>query len=127
MCLPCIQTLTVTIFNFVSNFDSLCDSVLVKILLYSFRFLSACQVYHIGVCERCQKKMASEKLSSQQMFFAHIHAVVTYLKTHYSHITVLMWDDMMRFTELSILKGNKKYEWKHSGVSMVLCTILPLE
>lgn len=69
--------------------------------------IGADEVYHIGVCERCQKKMASEKLSSQQMFFAHIHAVVTYLKTHYSHITVLMWDDMMRFTELSILKESR--------------------
>ncbi|CAI9725618.1 hexosaminidase D-like [Octopus vulgaris] len=74
----------------------------------SHRFhIGADEVYHIGFCERCKKTMASENLTNQQMFFVHIEKVVKYVKCKYNHLTVLMWDDMMRFCELALLKESK--------------------
>ncbi|MBO8831442.1 family 20 glycosylhydrolase, partial [Staphylococcus aureus] len=34
--------------------------------------IGADEVYHLGLCERCKKKMMSENLTPQQLFFVHV-------------------------------------------------------
>ncbi|WAQ96921.1 HEXD-like protein [Mya arenaria] len=61
------------------------------------------EVYHLGVCERCKEKMALENWTPQQLFFAHMRAVCLYIKEKYPHLTIIMWDDMLRFLEQPVL------------------------
>lgn len=65
--------------------------------------IGADEVYHLGVCERCKKKMILENWTVQQLFFAHIRAVCLYIKQKYPHLTIIMWDDMLRFLEMPVL------------------------
>ncbi|KAL4240788.1 hypothetical protein ACF0H5_001576 [Mactra antiquata] len=65
--------------------------------------IGADEVYHLGVCERCKKKMMMENLTVPQLLFAHIRAVCLYIKQKYPHLTIIMWDDMLRFLELPLL------------------------
>lgn len=66
--------------------------------------IGADEVYHLGVCERCKKKMLLENLTTIQLFFAHIRAVCLYIKQKYPHVTIIMWDDMLRFLEIPVLE-----------------------
>ncbi|XP_033737366.1 hexosaminidase D-like isoform X1 [Pecten maximus] len=68
--------------------------------------IGADEVYHIGVCDKCKKRMSLENLSTQQLFFAHTQAVLLYLKAKHPNIKPIMWDDMLRFTELPVLQGS---------------------
>lgn len=61
------------------------------------------QVYHLGVCERCKRRMSEENLSPQQLFLIHVKAVLGHIKNTHPTITSIMWDDMLRHTELPIL------------------------
>lgn len=65
--------------------------------------IGADEVYHLGACERCKKKMAAENLTIPQLFFVHIRAVCMHMKVKYPALTILMWDDMLRFLELPVL------------------------
>lgn len=65
------------------------------------------QVYHLGVCERCKKKMLIENWTPPQLFFAHVRRVCLYIKQKYPHLTIIMWDDMLRFLEQPVLSGKK--------------------
>ncbi|KAL3876982.1 hypothetical protein ACJMK2_034752 [Sinanodonta woodiana] len=65
--------------------------------------IGADEVYHIGICERCKKRMGTEALTTQQLFFAHIRAVLMHIKKNYPSVIPIMWDDMMRCVELPIL------------------------
>ena len=49
--------------------------------------------------------MAAENLTIAQLFFVHIRAVCMYVKVKYPALTILMWDDMLRFLELPVLVG----------------------
>ena len=44
-------------------------------------------------------------MTTQQLFFAHARAVLTHIKTKYPSITAIMWDDMLRYTEMPVLLG----------------------
>lgn len=66
--------------------------------------IGADEVYHIGVCDTCKKRMGVENLTTQQLFFCHTRAVLLYLKTKHPNIKPIMWDDMLRFTELPVLQ-----------------------
>ncbi|KAH9507774.1 hypothetical protein Btru_053688 [Bulinus truncatus] len=61
------------------------------------------EVYHLGLCDSCKQKMAQESLTRDQLFFAHVRNVAKHIKVHYSDITVIIWDDMLRYSELPII------------------------
>ncbi|ESO85796.1 hypothetical protein LOTGIDRAFT_235755 [Lottia gigantea] len=61
------------------------------------------EVYHLGLCDDCKKIMEKEKLVVEQLFFSHVNSVATYIKDKY-HITPIIWDDMIRFTDVNLLK-----------------------
>ncbi|KAL5019127.1 hypothetical protein ScPMuIL_004849 [Solemya velum] len=65
--------------------------------------IGADEVYHIGMCERCRKKMATENITSQQLFFTHMRAVLMRFKLKYPGVTAIMWDDMLRMVDLPTL------------------------
>jgi hypothetical protein len=44
-------------------------------------------------------------MTTQQLFFSHCKAVLNYIKVKYPSITAIMWDDMLRYTELPVLLG----------------------
>jgi hypothetical protein len=62
----------------------------------------------MGVCERCKKRMSVENLTVEQLFFLHVRAVLLDLKVKHPALTPIMWDDMLRFTELPVLLGENK-------------------
>ena len=49
--------------------------------------------------------MMAENFTIAQLFFVHIRAVCMYVKVKYPALTILMWDDMLRFLELPVLVG----------------------
>lgn len=65
--------------------------------------IGADEVYHLGVCERCKIRMLEENLTPQQLFLLHIKAVLDHIKENYPNISCIMWDDMLRHTELPLL------------------------
>ncbi|XP_063446453.1 hexosaminidase D-like isoform X2 [Mytilus trossulus] len=65
--------------------------------------IGADEVYHIGICDKCKKRMHVQNLTQQQLFFSHCKAVLNYIKVKYPSVTAIMWDDMLRHTELSVL------------------------
>lgn len=65
--------------------------------------IGADEVFHLGICERCKKRMEEENITLQQLFFSHTRSVLLYIKEKYPSLTAIMWDDMLRFTELPVL------------------------
>ncbi|RUS76014.1 hypothetical protein EGW08_016219 [Elysia chlorotica] len=60
------------------------------------------EVFHLGLCDKCLMRMKQESMSKDQLFFAHVKKVSTYLKGKYPQITsCIVWDDMFRCSELS--------------------------
>ncbi|KAK6187956.1 hypothetical protein SNE40_005872 [Patella caerulea] len=62
------------------------------------------EVYHMGLCEDCKRIMADEKLVVEQIFFSHVNSVASYVRQKYPGITPIIWDDMLRLSELPLLK-----------------------
>ncbi|KAK6982589.1 hexosaminidase D-like isoform X1 [Biomphalaria glabrata] len=61
------------------------------------------EVYHLGLCEACTQRMIKESLTKDQLFFEHVRNVAKHIKAHYDSITVIIWDDMLRYSEMSII------------------------
>ena len=72
--------------------------------------------------------MAAENLTIAQLFFVHIRAVCMYVKVKYPALTILMWDDMLRFLELPVLVGKCPLACKFFIYSdnELFCSIDPL-
>ena len=45
-------------------------------------------------------------MQEMQLFFHHIKQIVSHIQAEHPNIKVLLWDDMLRETELTVLKGN---------------------
>jgi len=50
--------------------------------------------------------MTLENITPQHLFFAHIRTILMYIRNKYPNVTAIMWDDMLRMTELPVLLGN---------------------
>ncbi|KAG7167496.1 Hexosaminidase D-like 2 [Homarus americanus] len=64
------------------------------------------QVWHIGKCPRCQDEMDAKKMSTNDLFLAWVFKVAWWIKKEYPHLTIVMWDDMMRNISLERLKSS---------------------
>ncbi|XP_059144400.1 hexosaminidase D-like [Physella acuta] len=61
------------------------------------------EVYHLGICEVCKRNMVDNSLGRDQLFFSHVREVASYIKKMYPNVTIIMWDDMLRYSELPII------------------------
>ncbi|XP_048758063.2 hexosaminidase D-like [Ostrea edulis] len=68
-----------------------------------FFHIGADEVYHLGVCEKCKRRMAEEGISAQQLFLVHVKAILCHIKETHPNINSIMWDDMLRHIELPVL------------------------
>ncbi|KAK0095343.1 hypothetical protein PV326_008623 [Microctonus aethiopoides] len=58
--------------------------------------IGADEVYYIGECSRCLDEMAKRQWDKKQLFLNHVVKIARYIKSRYSHLTILMWDDEFR-------------------------------
>ncbi|KAJ0060711.1 hypothetical protein NL108_017739 [Boleophthalmus pectinirostris] len=58
--------------------------------------IGADEVYLLGEGEESRRWLGSPGRSVEQLFLSHVTAVARAVKTMWPHLTVLMWDDMMR-------------------------------
>lgn len=54
------------------------------------------QVWHIGRCPRCQDEIESHKITTNDLFLMWVLRLAKWIKAKYPHLTLIMWDDMMR-------------------------------
>lgn len=75
--------------------------------------IGADEVFHIGLCEKCIESMkcnvpengsGSNINGPMELFLNHVTRVLKYLKQEYNHLRLIMWDDMFRTMDLSILQ-----------------------
>uniref|UniRef100_A0A3B4BH42 beta-N-acetylhexosaminidase n=1 Tax=Periophthalmus magnuspinnatus TaxID=409849 RepID=A0A3B4BH42_9GOBI len=58
--------------------------------------IGADEVYLLGEGEESRRWLRTSGRSVEQLFLSHVTAVARAVKTAWPHLTVLMWDDMMR-------------------------------
>ncbi|XP_063866168.1 hexosaminidase D-like [Scylla paramamosain] len=58
--------------------------------------IGADEVWHIGKCPRCQVEMESKGMSTEDLFQMWVFKVARWFKKEYPHVTIIMWDDMIR-------------------------------
>ncbi|XP_077595335.1 hexosaminidase D [Stigmatopora nigra] len=68
--------------------------------------IGADEVYMLGEGELSKQWLASPGRSVEQLFLAHVASVVRFIKEAWPHITVVMWDDMMRGMSQDTLKAS---------------------
>lgn len=56
------------------------------------------EVYHLGECSRCKKKLRDE------LFLTHVAQVAEYVRKRYPYVTPIIWDDMLRHLPSSTLE-----------------------
>lgn len=62
----------------------------------------------LGEGEDSQLWLASTGCTVEQLFLSHVTKVAKAIKEAWPHITIIMWDDMMRTMSLDTLKGKKQ-------------------
>ncbi|XP_077358123.1 hexosaminidase D isoform X2 [Festucalex cinctus] len=68
--------------------------------------IGADEVYMLGEGELSKQWLASPGRNVQQLFLSHVTSVVKYIKEAWPHMTVIMWDDMMRNINPDVLKAS---------------------
>ncbi|XP_046673115.1 hexosaminidase D-like [Homalodisca vitripennis] len=63
--------------------------------------IGADEVWHLGLCSLCTAK------SKERTFLLHVTAVLSHLRSRYPHIRPIMWDDMLRNVDQSVLQEFK--------------------
>ncbi|XP_027221516.2 hexosaminidase D isoform X1 [Penaeus vannamei] len=58
--------------------------------------IGADEVWHIGRCPRCQDEMETHKMTTNDLFLMWVLRLAKWIKAKYPHLTLIMWDDMMR-------------------------------
>lgn len=68
------------------------------------------KVYMLGEGDESKQWLASPGRTVEQLFLSHVTKVAKAIKQQWSHMTIIMWDDMMRGMSLDTLKGEDSYE-----------------
>lgn len=68
------------------------------------------EVYYIGECNLCQKKMRKHYMDKEDLFIYHVKNIAKYIKEKYD-IQPIMWDDMFRMVPEETIK--KSEIWKY--------------
>nr|CAD7196503.1 unnamed protein product [Timema douglasi] len=67
--------------------------------------IGADEVWHMGLCPTCVRRTQSNKHGRCQLFLEHVLAVAQFVQDTYPTLRVIMWDDMLRGVDTSILLG----------------------
>lgn len=67
------------------------------------------KVYMLGEGEESKQWLASPGRTVEQLFLSHVTKVAKAIKQQWPHMTVIMWDDMMRGMSPDTLKGEDSY------------------
>lgn len=62
-------------------------------------------MYILGEGEESKLWLASPGRTVEQLFLSHVTKVAKAIKEAWPHMTIIMWDDMMRGMSQDILKG----------------------
>ena len=65
-------------------------------------------MYVLGEGEESKKWLASPGRSVEQLFLSHVTKVAKAIKKAWPHMTIVMWDDMMRDMSQDVLKGEEE-------------------
>ncbi|XP_077406723.1 hexosaminidase D [Vanacampus margaritifer] len=68
--------------------------------------IGADEVYMLGEGELSKQWLASPGRNVEQLFLSHVTSVAKYIKEVWPHMTIIMWDDMMRYTSEDTLKAS---------------------
>ncbi|GBL90718.1 Hexosaminidase D [Araneus ventricosus] len=68
------------------------------------------EVYYIGECSLCQKKMRKYFMDKEDLFIYHVKNVAKYIKEKYN-IQPIMWDDMFRMVPDETIKKSEIYKY----------------
>ncbi|KAK4293133.1 hypothetical protein Pmani_034148 [Petrolisthes manimaculis] len=66
--------------------------------------IGADEVWHLGKCPRCRTQMEANKNTQCDFFLEWVFKVAWWVKTQHPHLTLIMWDDMIRNASLDTLK-----------------------
>lgn len=72
-----------------------------------FQFL---KVYILGEGEESKLWLASPGRTVEQLFLSHVTKVAKAVKEAWPHMTIIMWDDMMRGLSQDILEGEEEIQ-----------------
>ena len=65
-------------------------------------------MYVLGEGEESKKWLASPGRTVEQLFLSHVTKVAKAIKKAWPHMTIVMWDDMMRDMSQDVLKGEEE-------------------
>lgn len=65
--------------------------------------IGADEVWHMGLCPACSRRIETSKCGRPQLFLEHVVAVAQYVREAFPSLRVIMWDDMLRTVDTSIL------------------------
>lgn len=68
-------------------------------------------MYVLGEGEESKKWLASPGRTVEQLFLSHVTKVAKAIKKAWPHMTIVMWDDMMRDMSQDVLKGEGEIVW----------------
>ncbi|XP_011503259.1 PREDICTED: hexosaminidase D-like [Ceratosolen solmsi marchali] len=67
--------------------------------------IGADEVWHMGLCPQCTKRVGSSKYGKASLFLDHVITITQFIKESYPSLKVIIWDDMLRTIDLEILNG----------------------
>ncbi|XP_014233916.1 hexosaminidase D-like [Trichogramma pretiosum] len=73
--------------------------------------IGADEVWHMGMCAACSKRISTGKHGKAGLFLEHVMAVLHFIKETYPHLKIIMWDDMLRSVDASVM--NEYYIGKY--------------
>ncbi|XP_063234522.1 hexosaminidase D-like isoform X2 [Bacillus rossius redtenbacheri] len=65
--------------------------------------IGADEVWHMGLCRTCARRVQASKHGRCQLFLEHLVAVAQFIRDTYPSLRIIMWDDMLRPIDTSVL------------------------
>lgn len=59
----------------------------------------------MGLCPACSRRIETSKYGRPQLFLEHVVTVAQYVREAFPSVHVIMWDDMLRSVDTSVLLG----------------------
>lgn len=64
------------------------------------------EVWHLGLCSRCEEEMEAKQWTKECLFLHHITSLLKYIRAEFPLVTPIMWEDMFRQTDVLKLKAS---------------------
>lgn len=69
-----------------------------------FIHIGADEVWHMGLCQACSKRVQNNKHGKVGLYLEHVTDVAQYIKETFPTLKIIIWDDMLRNVDVSILQ-----------------------